>query len=48
MPPLSHSPVACKDGLLVIGEGKTRRDDVTRTFQLLHDLPSRKPVRTPY
>lgn len=43
-------------GLLVIGEGKTRRDDVTRTFQLLHDLPfvgtvlngSREPVRTPY
>ncbi len=41
-------------GLLVIGEGKTRRDDVTRTFQLLHDLPfvgtvlngSREPVRT--
>jgi protein-tyrosine kinase len=43
-------------GLLVIGEGKTRRDDVTRTFQLLHDLPfvgtvlngSREPVSTPY
>jgi Mrp family chromosome partitioning ATPase len=43
-------------GLLVIGEGKTRRDDVARTFQLLHDLPfvgtvlngSRAPVRTPY
>lgn len=43
-------------GLLVIGEGKTRRDDVTRTFQLLSDLPfvgtvlngSRAPVRTPY
>jgi Mrp family chromosome partitioning ATPase len=43
-------------GLLVIGEGKTRRDDVTRTFQLLHDLPfvgtvlngSREPVRSPY
>ena len=43
-------------GLLVIGEGKTRRDDVTRTFQLLHDLPfvgtvlngSREPLSTPY
>lgn len=43
-------------GLLVIGEGKTRRDDVTRTFQLLHDLPfvgtvlngSREPLKTPY
>ncbi len=43
-------------GLLVIGEGKARREDVTRTFQLLHDLPfvgtvlngSREPVRTPY
>lgn len=43
-------------GLLVIGEGKTRRDDVPRTFQLLHDLPfvgtvlngSREPVGTPY
>jgi Mrp family chromosome partitioning ATPase len=43
-------------GLLVIGEGKTRREDVTRTFQLLHDLPfvgtvlngSREPVRAPY
>lgn len=43
-------------GLLVIGEGKTRRDDVTRTFQLLHDVPfvgtvlngSREPVSTPY
>ena len=43
-------------GLLVIGEGKTRREDVTRTFQLLHDLPfvgtvlngSREPVGTPY
>lgn len=43
-------------GLLVIGEGKARRDDVTRTFQLLHDLPfvgtvlngSREPVGTPY
>lgn len=43
-------------GLLVIGEGKARRDDVTRTFQLLHDLPfvgtvlngSREPVRTQY
>jgi protein-tyrosine kinase len=43
-------------GLLVIGEGKTRRDDVTRSFQLLHDLPfvgtvlngSREPTRSPY
>lgn len=43
-------------GLLVIGEGKTRRDDVARTFQLLHDLPfvgtvlngSREPVGTAY
>lgn len=43
-------------GLLVIGEGKTRRDDVTRTLQLLHDLPfvgtvlngSREPARSPY
>lgn len=43
-------------GLLVIGEGKTRRDDVTRTLQLLHDVPfvgtvlngSREPVGTPY
>lgn len=43
-------------GLLVIGEGKARRDDVTRAFELLHDLPfvgtvlngSREPVRTPY
>lgn len=43
-------------GLLVIGEGKTRRDDVTRTFQLLQDLPfvgtvlngSRETVKTPY
>jgi Mrp family chromosome partitioning ATPase len=43
-------------GLLVIGEGKARRDDVTRTFQLLHDLPfvgtvlngSREPQRTSY
>lgn len=26
-------------GLLVIGEGRSRRDDVTRTLQLLHDLP---------
>ena len=43
-------------GLLVIGEGKARRDDVSRTLQLLHDLPfvgtvlngSREPSRTPY
>lgn len=43
-------------GLLVIGEGKARREDVTRTFQLLHDLPfvgtvlngSRESVRTQY
>jgi protein-tyrosine kinase len=43
-------------GLLVIGEGKARRDDVARTFQLLHDLPfvgtvlngSREPASTPY
>jgi protein-tyrosine kinase len=43
-------------GLLVIGEGKARRDDVTRTFQLLHDLPfvgtvlngSREPLKTAY
>lgn len=43
-------------GLLVIGEGKTPRDEVARTFQLLHDLPfvgtvlngSRAPTRTPY
>lgn len=43
-------------GLLVIGEGKARRDDVSRTLQLLHDLPfvgtvlngSREPARTPY
>lgn len=43
-------------GLLVIGEGKSRRDDVTRTLQLLHDLPfvgtvlngSREPVKTAY
>jgi Mrp family chromosome partitioning ATPase len=43
-------------GLLVIGEGKTRRDEVTRTFQLLQDLPfvgtvlngSREPLKTPY
>lgn len=26
-------------GLLVIGEGKTRREDVTRTLELLRDLP---------
>jgi protein-tyrosine kinase len=26
-------------GLLVVGEGKTRRDDVARTLQLLGDLP---------
>lgn len=26
-------------GLLVIGEGRTRRDDVTRTLELLRDLP---------
>lgn len=26
-------------GLLVIGEGRTRRDDVSRTLELLHDLP---------
>jgi protein-tyrosine kinase len=43
-------------GLLVIGEGKASRDDVTRTFQLLHELPfvgtvlngSREPTRTTY
>ncbi|GFE84247.1 hypothetical protein GCM10011487_62470 [Steroidobacter agaridevorans] len=43
-------------GLLVIGEGKARRDDVARTFQLLHDLPfvgtvlngSREPAGTAY
>jgi len=43
-------------GLLVIGEGKPSRDDVSRVFQLLHDLPfvgtvlngSREPVRTMY
>ncbi|HWK49835.1 MAG TPA: CpsD/CapB family tyrosine-protein kinase [Steroidobacter sp.] len=43
-------------GLLVIGEGKARREDVTRTFQLLHDLPfvgtvlngSRESVRAQY
>jgi Mrp family chromosome partitioning ATPase len=43
-------------GLLVIGEGKAQRDDVTRTFQLLHELPfvgtvlngSREPARTTY
>jgi len=43
-------------GLLVIGEGKSNRDDVLRTFQLLHDLKfvgtvlngSREPVRTTY
>lgn len=43
-------------GLLVIGEGKARRDDVTRTLQLMHDLPfvgtvlngSREPSRTTY
>lgn len=43
-------------GLLVIGEGKSRRDDVTRTLQLLQHLPfvgtvlngSREPVSTPY
>ena len=43
-------------GLLVIGEGKARKDDVTRTLQLLHDLPfvgtvlngSREPARTTY
>jgi Mrp family chromosome partitioning ATPase len=43
-------------GLLVIGEGKTRRDEVTRTFQLLNELPfvgtvlngSREPLKTPY
>lgn len=43
-------------GLLVIGEGKSRRDDVTRTLQLLHDLPfvgtvlngSREPVKAAY
>jgi len=43
-------------GLLVIGEGKASRDDVTRTFQLLHDLPfvgtvlngSREPLNAPY
>lgn len=26
-------------GLLVIGEGKTRRDDVTRTLELMRDVP---------
>ena len=43
-------------GLLVIGEGKSNRDDVLRSFQLLHDVKfvgtvlngSREPVRTPY
>lgn len=43
-------------GLLVIGEGKTSRDDVARTLQLLHDLKfvgtvlngSREPIDTPY
>lgn len=43
-------------GLLVIGEGKAHRDDVLRTFQLLHDLKfvgtvlngSREPLRTSY
>lgn len=43
-------------GLLVIGEGKARRDDVSRVFQLLHELPfvgsvlngSREPARTMY
>lgn len=43
-------------GLLVIGEGKTRRDDVTRTLGLLRDLPfvgtvlngSREQINTHY
>lgn len=43
-------------GLLVIGEGRTRRDDVSRTLQLLADLPfvgsvlngSREPLATHY
>lgn len=43
-------------GLLVIGEGKSRRDDVTRTLHLMRDLPfvgtvlngSREPVKTAY
>jgi protein-tyrosine kinase len=26
-------------GLLVVGEGRTKRDDVTRTLELLHELP---------
>lgn len=43
-------------GLLVVGEGKTRRDEVTRTLALLHDLPfvgtvlngSKSPERSYY
>jgi Mrp family chromosome partitioning ATPase len=26
-------------GLLVVGEGRTKREDVTRTLELLHELP---------
>lgn len=43
-------------GLLVVGEGKTQRDDITRTLALLHDLPfvgtvlnaSKSPERSYY
>jgi len=43
-------------GLLVIGEGTTRRDDVPRTLELLRELPfvgsvlngSREPVGNYY
>ena len=45
LPPMLHADDALafsrhvQSGLIVVGEGRTQRADVTRTLELLHDLP---------